>query len=256
MAGTDRTSVYWGVEPYPKGHEGFAPYVGWEQAHARDLGDSDFNLIMKSAREWLQTPILKDATKEMLPDIRFRAALDLSLRMTEGGKYSVGLHPDLYNKLLARLAGVSGEGTLLTVREASNARAVETSESVYHPRRERTIMRASTRIRQYATKFANTQPEVAFDLLDLASKVAEDEQAQAPKDEQAQDGQQKQGGELPPALKEHMEKKKEEGGDDQDQGQQKQAYRQLRAATIKAANENPATRPALMPLLKLIKQLG
>ena len=115
-------------------------------------------------------------------------------------------------------------------------------------------MRASTRIRQYASKFANTQPEVAFDLLDLASKVAEDEQA--PKDEQAQEGQQKQGGELPPALKEHMEKKKEEGGDkDQDQGQ-KQAYSKLRAATIKAANENPATRSTLMPLLKLIKQLG
>ena len=118
-------------------------------------------------------------------------------------------------------------------------------------------MRASTRIRQYASKFANTQPEVAFDLLDLASKVAEDEQA--PKDEQAQEGQQKQGGELPPALKEHMEKKKEEGGD-KDQGQQdqgqKQAYSQLKAATIRIAAENPGVRQALLPALKLIKQLG
>ena len=140
-------------------------------------------------------------------------------------------------------------------------------------------MLASARIRQYASKFASTQPEVAFDLLDLASKVAEDEQGQkdqgqkdqgqakqaqddqGQKDQGAKDqGQAKQGGELPPALKEHLEKKKEEaGGDDKkdEQGQgQKQAYAQLKAATIRVANENPGVRSTLLPVLKLIKQLG
>ena len=34
-------------------------------------------------------------------------------------------------------------------------------------------MRPSARIRQYASKFATENPGVAFDLLDLASKVAE-----------------------------------------------------------------------------------
>lgn len=132
-------------------------------------------------------------------------------------------------------------------------------------------MRASARIRQYASKFATTQPEVAFDLLDLASKVAEDEKAdqggqqeqakQAQQEGQGQEkdqGQQKQGGELPPALKEHMEEKKKEEGGDKDQGQQdqKQAYSQLKAATIRIAAENPGVRQALLPALKLIKQLG
>jgi len=274
MAGQNREAVYWGVDPYPKGHEGFeTPYPGWEQAHASDLGEADFNTIMKSARQWLTEGVLTDATEGMVPDVRFRAALDLALRSTGNGKYSVGLHPAQYNTLLARLAGVSGDGTLLTVREASG-------DSVYHPRRERTTMLASARIRQYASKFATNQPEVAFDLLDLASKVAEDEQGQGSKDQgqqdqgqkQAQEGQgqgqekdqgqqaqQKQGGEMPPALKEHMEeKKKEEGSKDQgqqDQGQ-KQAYAQLKAATIRIAAENPSVRPALLPALKLIKQLG
>lgn len=255
----NRTSVYWGVEPYPKGHEGFeTPYPGWQQAHARDLGESDFNAILKSARDWLQQSVLKAKTEGMIPDIRVRAALDLALQTTGEGKYSVGLHPEIYNTLLARLAGVSGAGTLLTIREAS-------VESVYHPRRERTTMRASARIRQYATKFANTNPEVAFDLLDLAGKVAEDEKAQDQgQQKQGQDqgqeakdqGQQKQGGEMPPALKEHMEeKKKEEGGDDQ--GQQKQgAYAQLKTTCLKVAKDNPNQRAALMPILRTIKQLG
>lgn len=258
-----RTSVYWGVEPYPKGHEGVeTPYPGWQQAHARDLGESDYSAILKSARDWLQQPMLKDKTEGMIPDIRVRAALDLALRTTGDGKYSVGLHPEVYNTLLARLAGVSGAGTLLTIREAS-------VESVYHPRRERTTMRASARIRQYATKFANDNPEVAFDLLDLAGKVAEDEKAQDQGQAQQKQGQdqgqeakdqgqaqQKQGGEMPPALKEHMEKKKEEGGDDQGQGQQKQAYAQLKAACMKAAKDHPNQRAAFMPILRAIKQLG
>jgi len=267
MAGTNRTSVYWGVEPYPKGHEGFeTPYPEWQQAQARDLGEADFNGLLKSARQWLQEPMLAAKTEGLLPDIRFRAALDLAFQTTGDGKYSVGVHPATYNMLLARLAGKPEEGTLLTIREASD-------ESVYHPRRERTIMRASTRIRQYASKFATTQPEVAFDLLDLAGKVAEDEQKEA-EGQQAQDGQQKQGGEMPPALKKHMEEKggdkKEDEGQDQgqqkqgqdqgegqqDQGQQKQAYAKLKAATIRLASENPALRQALLPALKLIRQLG
>lgn len=269
MAGANRTGVYWGAEPYPKGHEGFeTPYPGWQQAHARDLGDGDFNALLKSAREWLQQPMLKEKTEGLIPDIRMRAALDLAIQTTGDGKYGAGLHPEVYNTLLARLAGVSGAGTLLTIREAS-------VESVYHPRRERTTMRASARIRQFAKKFATENPEntgLAFDLLDLASKVAEDEKEAQGQDQggqgqqkQGQDqgqeakdqgqAQQKQGGEMPPALKEHMEeKKKEEGGDDQ--GQQKQAYTQLKAACLTAARNNPNQRAAYMPILRVIKQLG
>ena len=128
-------------------------------------------------------------------------------------------------------------------------------------------MRASAQIRQYASKFANTNPEVAFDLLDLSAKIAQEEQEQS-----QQEGQQKQGGELPPGLKEHMEKKEKEEGQDQgqkqaQQGQQqqdseqgqegeKQAYTKLKSACISVATSNPQARQALLPVLKLIKSLG
>ena len=115
-------------------------------------------------------------------------------------------------------------------------------------------MRPSAQIRHLATKYASTNPEVAFDLLDLAGKVAQSEQ------EEQQQTQQKQGGELPPALKKHMEEKaegkKDEGKDEgQDQGQ-KQAYAQLKAACIQAATNNPAARSAFLPVLKVIKNHG
>jgi hypothetical protein len=127
-------------------------------------------------------------------------------------------------------------------------------------------MRASARIRQYATKFATNNPEVAFDLLDLASKVAEDEkgqdQGQSQQQKQGQDqdqsqdqSQQKQGGEMPPALKKHMEEKEE--GKEQGQGQQqKEAYVQLKSACMKVARDNPAQRAALLPILRVIKEHG
>lgn len=258
----DRTSVYWGAEPYPKGHEGFEnPYPAWQQAHARDLGESDYNAVLKTAREWLQSPVLKGKTEGMIPDIRMRAALDLAIRTTASGKYSVGFHPDVYNTLLARLAGVSGEETLQTIRA---------SESLYHPQRERNNMRASARIRKYATTLAAEHPEISFDLLDLAGKIAEDEQAQQGQGQQQKQGQdqqgqgqqdqgqqQKQGGEMPPALKEHLEeKKKEEGQGQQDQGQSKEAYVQLKSACMEAARKNPNQRALLMPMLRVIKQHG
>ncbi len=192
----------------------------------------------------------------------------------------MGVHPDIYNQLLARLAGVSGEGTLLTIRQASRG-------SVYHPQQERiTTMRSSALIRQYAKKFATTNPTVSFDLLELASRVADDEQTQDQQaqqqkqgqdqgqqdqgqqqkqgqDQQTQDQQtqeQKQAGEMPPALKKHLEEQKGKGGDDQGQGQQgqdqKQAYTTLKQACLTAARTNPEAKAALLPVLRTIKSLG
>lgn len=118
-------------------------------------------------------------------------------------------------------------------------------------------MSAAAQIRQFASKYASINPEVSYDLLDLASRVAQEEgQDQG---QQGQQAQQKQGGELPPALKEHMEKKEKEKGDegkDEGQEQQKQAYSRLKNACLAAARENPNARAAFMPILKTIKQLG
>lgn len=99
-----KTALYHGVEPYPKGHEGFAPYTKWEQAHQRDLGPADSNAILVEARKWLQKPMLSENIEGMHPDARFRAALDLSIRETDSGKYSGAINPVLYNELLAKLS--------------------------------------------------------------------------------------------------------------------------------------------------------
>lgn len=114
-----RTSMYHGTEPYPKGHEGFSPYVGWDQASARDLTAKDWDLLLISAREWLKSSVLSKAIEGMVPDARFRAALDLAIRAAEDGRYSAVVDPNLYNMLLAKLAGETQTNPLLTVRESS-----------------------------------------------------------------------------------------------------------------------------------------
>ena len=252
MTRTDRTAVYWGVDPYPE-DQSQPPYAyqGWEQARARDLGESDFQAILTAAKERLRSPPLSPVPEGMVPDARYRAALDLAIRETGGGRYSVGVHPTIYNTLLARLAQVRDPGTLQTIREAS--------ESSYPPVQEKT-MKPSIRLRAFAQKFASDQPALAYDLIELADKFAEDEQADQAQQKQAQQdqqdqGQQKQGGEMPPALKKHMEEKAE-GKGDQDQGQDKQAYVALKTEVVKVAHENPAIRAALLPALKLIKAQG
>lgn len=113
-----KLALYHGVEPYPKGNEGFAPYTGWTQAHQRDLGDADYNALLKSARGWLRTPVLANSVDGIVRDTQLRAALDLAIRSHEDGRYSSGFHPAVYDLLLAKLAGVSTEDTLLTVRTA------------------------------------------------------------------------------------------------------------------------------------------
>lgn len=105
----DRTAVYWGVDPYRTQE----PYEGWRQPHARDLGDSDYTKILTAARKWLKQPVLSRNIEGVVRDTQLRAALDLALRSEN---YEQAVHPAIYNKLLARLAGVSEKETLLTVR--------------------------------------------------------------------------------------------------------------------------------------------
>jgi len=249
----NREAVYWGVDPYPPESEAHGAYPEWSQAHARDLGEKDFSGLLKSAREWLRTPILSKAVEGIEKDTQLRAALDLAIRSHEGGRYSVGLHPQLYNQLLARLAGKSEDETLTTVRAAI------TRDSVYVVAGDKT-MSASAQVRKFATSIAASNPDVAYDLVGLADHLAQEEQQQA-KEQQAQ---QKQGGEVPPQFLEHQKKKEEEKGQDHGQGQQSEqqkqagalAYRTLKASVLNAAKLNPAIRNALHPVLQTIKQLG
>ena len=113
-------------------------------------------------------------------------------------------------------------------------------------------MRASAEIRKFASTIAESNPGIAFDLANLAFKLAEDEQAQGQGQEQGQ----KQAGQVPEQLKEHLFKKKDEDDKDQDEGQKQASYRSLKAAVIKAAQQFPQARPAFLPVLQMIKKLG
>lgn len=99
-------------------------------------------------------------------------------------------------------------------------------------------MRASVEIRKVATEYRDTHPEVAMDLLALATRVAEQEQTQtqqAPaqvQQQQAVTASQKE-------SEKHM-----------------QAYRKLRASVVSAAKADPNARKALQPTLRLIKEIG
>jgi hypothetical protein len=120
-----RTAIYHGVEPYPKGHEGFAPYPKWNQVHQCDLGAADFSAILTAAKGWLKSPVLSKSIEGMVPDARFRAALDLAIHE---GKYNRAIAPPLYNMMLAKLAGQPADETLLTVHTAKSAVSTEETE--------------------------------------------------------------------------------------------------------------------------------
>jgi len=202
----NKKAVYWGVEPY----QDTPAYPKWHQVHQRDYGDKDYDVILKTAREWLKSPVLSTPIEGIYKDIQVRAALDLAIRSCEDGKYSVGMQPPLYNMLLARLGGHSENETLLTdltVKEAS----LDTTKKPKTASLQGTYpMKTSNLILKMATKYASSNPHVAYDLIDLATKVAQEE-GQEQKD-------QKQAGEVPPQFLEHM-KKKDDKGEDKDQGQ-------------------------------------
>jgi hypothetical protein len=111
--GHNRQAVYWGVDPYAASG---GTYVDWQQPQARDFGTDDFDLLLKSARDWLQQPVLATKMEGVVRDAQLRAALDLAIRTQN---YDAAVHPTVYNDLLAQLGQVSSEGTLPTIREKS-----------------------------------------------------------------------------------------------------------------------------------------
>jgi hypothetical protein len=244
-----REAVYHGVEPYPKGHEGFAAYVPWTQAHQRDFGQADFQSLLTAAQDWLKTPVLSVAIDGIVRDMQLRAALDLAIRTHGDGRYSAGVDPPTYNKLLAQLAGEEG-GTLLTVQANS---VTATSPYAHEEKNEETPMSLSVKLSNYASKIASTHPEIAYDLVAFAREA----------------------GEMPPQFRENAEKKKEEAEAKKEEGEKKQAaqqevvqqateeqqkqasaYAQIRSSVIRTAAADPLVREALKPVLQLIKQIG
>ena len=230
-ASQDRQSVYWGVAPAP-----VKPYPEWTQVHQRDIGKKDLDGLLAAAREWLRTPVLSTSVEGIVRDTQLRAALDLAIRSHEEGRYSVGLHPSLYNELLAQLAGKSTSETLLTIQASE--------ESTYTPAGDRT-MKPSAEIRAYAAKIASTNPEVAFDLANLSAKVAAQEEAKKDDDKEEKEEDKKDGDKPFPGAAKPFGKEAAQ-----------QAYASLRSTCIRVAHENPQIRAALIPILQTIKQIG
>jgi len=203
---TERTSNYRGVAPLPR-----TPYPPWLPVDHVTEGDA--------------TRLLADARKRLdlsvpgrVPDSAYREALDLAVYTLDNGAFSRGLHPTVYNALLAKLSGqpVAPTDTLLTVQKKAML-----------------TQKLASDLRALATKVAEEAPQAAFEIVELAEKVAQDqgEQDQAPEQKQAQDQEQGQG------------------------QQQKQAYLTLRSLVIKTAHASQDKAPFL-PILRHLKAQG
>jgi len=229
-AARHRQAVYWGVEPY---QPGVAPYPQWHQGHTRDYTDADYAIVLKEAREWLKAPVLSTSMEGVPKDTQLRAALDLAIWTCDGGKYNRSFHAEVYKNLLARLAGVSQEDTLLTIASEKK------STSIYGLTGREVSMKASDEIRSFAARIAGDHPELSFDLITLAEKVA---------------------GQVPPQFLEHQKKKKKDDDGDDDKEQKKEAsvaaakYQSLRSLVIRTAHTAGAdARKAFQPVLEALK---
>jgi hypothetical protein len=227
MASADKTSVYHGIDPYAYGP---ASYPGWLQAHQRDLNDSDFGIIEASAKDWLKSELLTTASQDMLEDARLRMALDLAIY---NSPYNGAINPNNYDLLLTRIGGTSS----ISVRNDADTSSFRTATGAGGEK----TMKASNQVRAFAAKVANTDSKLAYEMLDFADRLAEDEE---------------KGQGMPPWLKDKVEDKKEDKGD-----QSKEAatdkFATLRSEVIKAASAVPADqRGPWMPILKAIKTLG
>jgi hypothetical protein len=117
MGSATKSAVYHGIDPYAYGP---AAYPGWLQPHQRDIGEADFKLILGMANDWLKSPMLSVAVDGMVPDARYRAALDLAIY---DSPYNRAINATQYNQLLAKLAGVTEPGrgeTLTTIYANAN----------------------------------------------------------------------------------------------------------------------------------------
>lgn len=208
-----KVGVYHGVDPLTNDP---GPYEGWTQVHQRDLGELDFQTIVSAAQEWLREPVV--ARMQTIRDAKMRAALDLALKSTG---YDRELPIQFYNMLLARLAGVPepGPGQTLTRLAQGETTSNQTSPCAPTPN-EVNHMTASHEIRKMAAKVVASNPNLAFELTDLADRVAMEEKA------------------TPKAASEDTR------------------YAQLKSQVIRTAHADAEAKRTLLPILQTIKALG
>ena len=140
-----RQAVYHGIDP-AENYPDASP--GWLQPNQARTTEEDLDTILTAARDWLKTPVLARKVPGLIKDQQYRAALDLGLK-TSG--YDRHIHPRVYNILLARLAGVPEDQTLLTLQASSTG--------------------LSREVRKVAGKVATHDPSLAYDLVSIASRM-------------------------------------------------------------------------------------
>jgi hypothetical protein len=196
-----RTAVYHGVDPEENRP---TSYPQWNQAQQGKLGEADYQFLLESAQEWLKTPLLSSNTEGVLRDTQLRAALDLAIQTS---KYNRTVDPTTYTMLLSRLGGVPAPGP---------GEALGTIPGKV------TSMKASKQIRKMAARLVNENPEMAFELMSLASRLASESEKQ-PKEEEPQ---------------------KEASFD---------KYAELRSFIIRTAAADAEAKKVLLPILQVLK---
>lgn len=102
MAG--RTATYHGVLDQ-RGNPTDPPNTGWKSLDKRYLGEEHFKSIVRHAKDLLDDEWFKFGWEGGAEDAPLRAALDLSIQVSEGGIYQSKIDAETYDMLLNRLAG-------------------------------------------------------------------------------------------------------------------------------------------------------
>jgi len=207
---TNKTSVYHGIDP---ARNDPGPYVGWTQVHSRDIDEDSMIAILSSAKDWLKQPVLSREAAG-LEDTRLRAALDLGLKSSG---YDRHISPQLYDQLLARLAGKPEPSLDRTLTKLAGR-----STSSCPPSQEVPRMKPSNEVRKLAAEAVETNPKLAYDLSDLADRMDAEPQS------------------VPKAAAVVKDDR----------------YGQLRSLVIRTAASDADAKKVLMPVLQAVKDLG
>lgn len=206
----DRSAVYHGIAPAVNDP---GPYDGWTQVHQRDIDESSVGMILDAAKEWLKQPVLAGEIEGYDRDTQLRAALDLGLKSSG---YDRHVAPQLYDQLLARLAGKPAPGIGETLTKLADG-----STSSCPPSQEVPLMKPSHEVRKFAANVAADNPKLAYDLNELADRMDASEPA-PPRTAAVEDNR----------------------------------YAQLRSLVIRTAASDAAAKKVLLPILQAVKGLG
>lgn len=174
---TFKVSSYHGVvhQGHPSG-----PYSGFTSYDKRYFSKENYDSIIVSAKNFLDSDWLKYDWEGGSEDAKYRAALDLAIHTADSNLYQSKIDAETYDMLLNRLAGWDYEqfsDTILPQKAKRSAAAMNASHQ--------NILRIASDLRR-------SNPKAAFEIVkNLRSLIAE-EQQEVTSQQQVQQGQQAQ----------------------------------------------------------------